>query len=93
MLTLFDRIREAVREERFLVSWHADERCEGRSITAWQIAVGLDDARLVQAWPHSQPNPTVVVRQLLADGSEVEAVWAWLPASRRAMLVTVYWVP
>ncbi|HVX87004.1 MAG TPA: DUF4258 domain-containing protein [Phycisphaerae bacterium] len=92
MPTIFDTIQEAVREERFLVSWHADERCEERAITAWQIAVGLESARLMQARPHSQPNPTVIVRQLLADGSEVEVVWAWLEASRRAVLVTVYWV-
>jgi hypothetical protein len=92
VLTLFDTIRKAVREERFLVSWHADERCEERAITAWQIAAGLEDAYSIEVRPDSQPNPSIIVRHLLSDGSEVEAVWAWLPASRRALLVTVYWV-
>jgi hypothetical protein len=26
----------------------------------------------------------------LVDGTEVEAIWAWLLESRRAMLITVY---
>jgi hypothetical protein len=27
---LFEQIKRAVREDRFLVGWHADERCEER---------------------------------------------------------------
>jgi hypothetical protein len=38
----------------------------------------------------TKPNPSVVVQQLLADGTEVEVVWAWLATSQRAKLVTVY---
>jgi hypothetical protein len=54
---LLDTIQQAVREERFLVSWHADERCEERAITAWQVAAGLENARLVEERPDSEPNP------------------------------------
>jgi len=92
MRSLFATIQQVVRDDRFLIAWHADERCEERGITAWQIVAGLESARLVRERPHSQPHPSIVVRQMLADGSEVEAVWALLPASQRAMLVTVYWV-
>jgi hypothetical protein len=28
MARLFDQIKRAVREDRFVVGWHADERCE-----------------------------------------------------------------
>ena len=34
---LFENICNAVQEERYLVSWHADVRCEERGVTDWQI--------------------------------------------------------
>jgi hypothetical protein len=87
---LFDKIRAAVRDDRFLVSWHADERAEEREVTVWQLVAGLEVATLKRERPASKPHPSIVVREELADGSEVEVIWAWLPESRRAMLVTVY---
>lgn len=87
---LFERIRSAVEDDRFIVSWHADERCEQREVSVWQLAVGINHAELVQERPHGKPHPAIVVRQNLVDGSNVEAIWAWLPESKRAKLVTVY---
>jgi hypothetical protein len=87
---LFDRIRAAVREDRFIVSWHADERCEERQVTVWQVVTGLEDADLERERPASKPHPSIVVREELPDGTEVDVIWAWLTESRRAMLVTVY---
>ena len=87
---LFDQIKRAVRKDRFVVGWHADERCEERSVTDWQIVSGLEEAELVRERPRSKPNPSVVVRQLLEDGSEIEAIWSWLASTGEAKLVTVY---
>ncbi len=87
---LLDNIRAAVREDRFLLAWHADESCEERGVTAWQIVAGLEEAELIRERPRSKPNPSVVVRQFLAEGSEVEVIWSWLSRTRRAKLVTVY---
>lgn len=87
---LFERIRDAVNDDRFVVSWHADERCEERGVAVWQLAAALDYAELVRERPRSKPHPSVVVRQELADGSGVEAIWAWMSESNRAKLVTVY---
>ncbi len=87
---IFDRIRAAVRDDHFLVSWHADERCEQRQLAVWQVVAGLEDARLQSERQASQPHPSIVVREELVDGTEVEVVWAWMPESGRAMLVTVY---
>jgi hypothetical protein len=53
---------------------------------------GLIDAELVRERPRSKPNPSIVVRQLLEDGTEVEAIWSWLSATKQAKLVTVYLV-
>ena len=87
---LFDRIRAAVKDDRFVVSWHADERCEERGVSDWQVVVGLEEAELVRERPRSKPYPSVVVRETLTDGNEVEVIWAWLAESKRAKLVTVY---
>jgi hypothetical protein len=86
----FGRIVAAVRDDRFLVSWHADERCDERQVAAWQVVAGLENARLQCERPRSEPHPSIVVREELVDGTEVEVVWAWMPESGRAMLVTVY---
>jgi hypothetical protein len=86
----YERIRKAVREDRFVVSFHADERCEERGVSAWQLVTGLDNSMLLRERPRSHPNPSVVVRTDLVDGSEVEVIWAWLEETQRAKLVTVY---
>ena len=90
MSILLDKIRLAVAEDRFVIGWHADERLEERSISDWQVVAGLVDARLVAERQNSQPHASVVVRQLLADGTEIEVVWSWMQPSQRAKLVTVY---
>jgi hypothetical protein len=59
---LFDAIRTAVREDQFLVSQHADERCEEREIATWQVVVGLEAADLLEERLDSQPDPSIVVR-------------------------------
>jgi hypothetical protein len=87
---LFEQIKQAVRQDRFLVGWHADERCEERGATDWQIVSGLQDAQLLRERPRSKPNPSVVVRQVLADGTEIEVIWSWLASTGEAKLVTVY---
>ena len=70
--------------------WHADERAEERDVSVWQLVAGLKNAILDRERLTSKPHPSVVVRQELVDGTEVDVIWAWLPESRRAMLVTVY---
>jgi hypothetical protein len=90
MGVLLDRIREAVADDRVIVRWHADQRCEERGISAWQLIATLPNAVLLRERPASKPNPSVVVRQMLADGTEVQVVWSWLGATGRAKLVTVF---
>ena len=89
MGVLLDTIRAAAREERDIVSWHAGERCEVPDVPDWQVVSGLAEAELLREHPRSRPNPSVVVRQTLPDGVEVDVVWSWLSESRRAKLVTV----
>lgn len=87
---LAEQILGAIEAGNFLVSLHADQRCEERGVTAWQLVAEIDEAALVRERPASQPNPSIILRQILPDGSEVEAIWGWLAQSRHAKLITVY---
>jgi hypothetical protein len=73
---LFAQIKKAVREDRFLIGWHGDERCEERGMSDWQLVSGLENAELVRERPRSKPNPSIIVRQVLPDGTEVEVIWS-----------------
>ena len=63
---LFDRIVAAVNAERFLVSWHADERCEQRQVAVWQVVTGLERGRLQAERPTA--NHAIVVGGLPRAG-------------------------
>ena len=90
MAELFDTIRVAVSEGRYVLSVHAVERLRARKIEEWQAAAGLADGRLLSERPSDKPNPSVEVGQTLPDGTPVKAVWCWLPVSRLARLVTIH---
>lgn len=91
MATLFEKIKQLVEEERYLVGYHASERLEGRDIMEWQAVAGLKDGQLISERPDAVPNPAVEVRESLPDGSEIKAVWSYLPESGVAKLVTVHY--
>ena len=90
MAQLFDAIHQLVADERYVVCQHAVERLEERGILEWQVVASLDEGRLITERPDAEPNPTVEVRQSLPDGTEFKAVWAHLPQSDVAKLVTVH---
>lgn len=89
---LFNTIRQLVADEKYVVGQHASERLDERGILEWQVVVGLDEGDLLAENPNDEPNPTVEVLEPLPDGSEIKAVWSYLPRSGVAKLVTVYFV-
>ena len=88
---LFNDIRDAVREGHYVFSAHADERLRERKIMAWQVIAAVEEAELVSERMHDLPNPSVELHMMLADGTNVHSVWAWLARSRMAKLVTVFY--
>lgn len=91
MGVLFDQIRRAVEQDRFVIGLHAHERIRERQMKVWHIVAGLASGRLLTERPDASPNPVVEVEQILPDGTPILAVWAWLPISRLAKLVTVHY--
>ena len=91
MPELFDRIRTAVAERRYLIGVHAGNQLDDRGIPDWQVVAGLANGVLICERPHDKPNPAVEVEQLLPDRTPVKAVWSWLPHQKVAKLVTVHY--
>ena len=87
---LFDKIRQLVAEEKYVIGQHASERLEERGIMEWQVVAGLEHGELVVERADATPNPAVEVRESLPDGTEFKAVWSHLLHSGVAKLVTVH---
>jgi len=88
---LFDRIHEAVTQDRYLIGVHAANQLEDRGIPDWQVVAGVADGELIQERPNDRPNAAIEIRQVLPDGTPVKAIWSWLPHHRAAKLVTVHY--
>ena len=88
---LFNTIRSLVAAGRYVVGEHAAERLEERRILEWQLVDGIEHGVLLADRPDAQPNPAVEVRQSLADGTEVKAVWSHVVSVDIAKLVTVHY--
>ena len=87
---LFQKIRELVIAEKYLIGQHASERLEQRGIMEWQVVAGFESGGLIAENPESKPNPTVELREMLPDGTEFKTVWSHLGKSDVAKLVTVH---
>jgi len=57
---------------------------------AWQAVVGLEDGVLIQERPDDKPFPSIEVREMLPDGTEIKAVWSFVEDPGLARLVTVH---
>ena len=88
---LLSLIREAVEEERYEISIHADNRIEERGMMVWQATSGLREATLLEAEPGDRPWPSVLVSQLLPDGTEALAKWSYRSRDGMARLVTIFY--
>ena len=92
MVTLFQKIRHSVTRNEYLIGFHAAERLEQRGIMEWQAVEGLIGGSLLEERPDARPNALVEVLQVLPDGTEFKAVWAYLKKSETAKLVTVHFL-
>jgi len=89
---LFETIRENVARGRYIVGQHAAERLEDRDILEWQVVDGIENGLLIVERPNGSPNPAIEVRQLLADGTEIKAVWSYMISVDMAKLVTIHFI-
>ncbi|MBI1347615.1 hypothetical protein GC163_15145 [bacterium] len=89
-IPFIEEIRNAVLTGRYLVSRHARQRMAERHVRLWQLESSMDDASILSVDVQHEPHPLVNLSHELPDGMYATAVWAWLPITRQAMLVTVF---
>jgi hypothetical protein len=89
-MSLFEQICDAVRNGKVLISRHATRRLQERRIEYWHLEASLESGEVTEVRPDDEPNASIVVEQELPDGTEVNVVWAWLPTTQDALLVTVH---
>ena len=70
---LAGKIRRAVRDERFVVGDHADERLKERRIVDWQVVAGLEKSKLLLERSDGEPHPVAEFQEELADGTPIKA--------------------
>jgi hypothetical protein len=87
---LFETIRSLVIGGKYVVGQHAAERLDERGVLEWQVIDGIEDATLIVERPNATPNPAIELRQSLADGTDIKAVWSYLISVDVAKLVTVH---
>lgn len=87
---LWETIRQLITEERYVVGQHAAERLDERGLLEWQVVDGIEEGQLISEQPNDSPNPSVEVRQTLADGTEVKVIWSHMISIDVAKLVTVH---
>jgi hypothetical protein len=73
--TLYDKIRQPVADEKYIVGDHAAERLAERGIMEWQAVAGLEDGKLLLEDAKAKPNPKAEVGERMPDGTEFKAVW------------------
>ena len=89
---MFYTIRGLVLAGRYVIGQHAAERLDERGILEWQVVDGMERGSPMAENPDASPNPSVEVRQLLADGTEVKVVWSHVRSIDVAKLVTVHFL-
>ena len=76
--------------EKYVIGQHASECLDERGIMEWQAVAGIADGVLIAERPDATPNSAVEARESLPEGTEIKAVWSYLPQSGVAKLVTVH---
>ncbi len=92
MTALANSIVSLVQGGHFLIGAHAVKRLEQRGILEWQVVAAMDHPTFLTDRPDGVPHPVAEFKLLLPDGIEIKAVWALLPISQQAKLVTVHFL-
>jgi hypothetical protein len=87
---LHQRILNAIKDDCYVVSDHADTQVRERGIMLWQVIDDTPNARLLTERPETAPNPTIELEIILSDGTRAKAVWGLIETSDHAKLVTVH---
>jgi hypothetical protein len=74
MLDLQARIIGLIREDRWGLTWHANESIQERGVEIWQIVGLTPEGRLLREVPNAKPRPTVEIEIALPDGTLAKVI-------------------
>ena len=89
MVNLEQNIRQAIASDEWAATSHADERLAERKVEAWQVAAASLTGVTMLVDPNALPNPKILIKGMLPDGTEVVIAWAWIESTRQAAVITV----
>ena len=85
-----NRILEAIRSNRIRISDHADEEAQADKLKFDGIFFAVLAGEIIEDYPDDKPYPSCLVFGKAFNGDPIHTVWAYNPASRWAVLITVY---
>lgn len=92
MPDLHPRIVSLIENERWGLTWYANESIQERGLQIWQ-AVGLTpEGRLMRELPDAKPRAKAEIEIMLPDGTSAKTIWAYDRHMDRAVLVTVHFI-
>ena len=90
MPSLHERIIQLINQDRWGLSWHANESIQERQVEIWQVVGLTPEGRLLRELPNARPRPKVEIEIVLPDGTLAKTVWSYDSHLDSAVLVTVH---
>ena len=87
---MYARILKLISEDRWGLTWHANESIQDRKVEIWQVVGLTAEGRLLREVCEASPRPKVEVEIALPDGTAAKAAWGYDSSLDMAVLITVH---
>lgn len=85
-----DDVIEAVLNNRVRITDRADEEAQADSLGFSEIYFSVLHGEIIEDYPNGKSFPSCLIYGETFSGESVHSVWAYNPANRWAVLITVY---
>ena len=85
-----DDIRDALLNDRYRTTEHANEKTTIEQITFAYIRESVLSGEIIEDYPHDRPLPSCLVNGASPDAGYLHSVWGYNSDGRLAVLITVY---
>lgn len=83
-------IIEAIRHNRIRITDHADEEAQADQLSFDEIFFSVLHGEIIEDYPTDKPYPSCLIYGDNFAGEPIHSVWAYNPATKWAVLITVY---
>ena len=83
-------ILNSIRNSRVRITDHADEEAFDDGLTFDEIYFSVMHGEVIEDYPHDWPYPSCLIMGKNFSGEPIHSVWAYNPANRWTVLITVY---